>query len=297
MGRLTRAISKDGSVMAIAADTTDIAAAIEHYHVTSAVVTAAVGRLATAASIMGVLLKGEKDTLTLRINGDGPIGAMIAVADSKGNVKAYPLNPIVELPLNDKGKLDVSGAVGKNGTLSVIRDLGLKDPYVGQTPIVSGEIAEDITHYYATSEQTPTVCALGVLVNPDLTVKAAGGFLVQLLPYADESVIDVLESNIKELPPISSMISEGKRPEEICNILLSGLEPEILDESMVAYRCDCSKERVERALLSLGRQQLTEIINEDHGTEVSCHFCNKKYRFTEEELTALLDRGTRPEAL
>lgn len=293
MGRLTRAISKDGSVLAIAADTTDIAAAIEHYHVTSAVVTAAVGRLATAASMMGVLLKGEKDTLTLRLNGDGPIGAIIAVSDSKGNVKAYPLNPVVELPLNEKGKLDVAGAVGKNGYLSVIRDLGLKDPYVGQTPIVSGEIAEDITHYFATSEQTPTVCALGVLVNPDLTVKAAGGFLVQLLPYADDGAIDVLEENIKGLPPISTMIAEGKRPDEICNILLNGLEPEILDESMVSYHCDCNRERVERALISLGKDQLEEIIREDHGTEVLCHFCNKKYRFNEQELTDLLHRATR----
>lgn len=293
MARLTRALSADGSVMAMAIDSTDMVERIEQIHETSAVVTAATGRLATAASMMGCLLKGEGDTLTLRLNGGGPVGSIIAVADSKGNVKAYPANPVVELPLNQKGKLDVAGAVGTDGYLSVIRDLGLKEPYVGQTPIVSGEIAEDITHYYAVSEQVPTVCALGVLVNPDLTVRAAGGFLVQLLPFAEEKAIGIIEQNINGIQPVSAMIDGGMTPPDICKLLLSGLEPEILEERMPAYRCDCSKQRVERALLSMGRAQLEELINEDHGAEVSCHFCEKKYRYTEEELRQLLHNASK----
>ncbi len=293
MARLTRALSADGSVMAMAIDSTDIVGRIEQIHETSAVVTAATGRLATAASMMGCLLKGEGDTLTLRLNGGGPVGSIIAVADSKGNVKAYPANPVVELPLNQKGKLDVAGAVGTDGYLSVIRDLGLKEPYVGQTPIVSGEIAEDITHYYVVSEQVPTVCALGVLVNPDLTVRAAGGFLVQLLPFAEEKAIEAIEQNINGIRPVSAMIDEGMTPPEICKLLLSGLGPEILEERMPAYRCDCSKQRVERALLSMGREQLEELINEDHGTEVCCHFCEKKYCYTEDELRQLLHSATK----
>ena len=293
MARLTRALSADGSVMAMAIDSTDIAGRIEQIHETSAVVTAATGRLATAASMMGSLLKGENDTLTLRLSGGGPVGSIIAVSDSKGNVKAYPANPVVELPLNDKGKLDVAGAVGTDGYLSVIRDLGLKEPYIGQTPIVSGEIAEDITNYYAVSEQIPTVCALGVLVNPDLTVKAAGGFLVQLLPFADEKAIETIERNINGIQPVSSMIDEGMTPPDICKLLLSGLEPEILEERMPVYRCDCSKERVERALLSMGREQLNELITEDHGTEVCCHFCEKKYRYSEDELKRLLNDASK----
>ena len=293
MARLTRALSADGSVMAMAIDSTDIAGRIEQIHETSAVVTAATGRLATAASMMGCLLKGENDTLTLRLSGGGLVGSIIAVSDSKGNVKAYPANPVVELPLNDKGKLDVAGAVGTDGYLSVIRDLGLKEPYIGQTPIVSGEIAEDITNYYAVSEQIPTVCALGVLVNPDLTVKAAGGFLVQLLPFADEKAIETIERNINGIQPVSAMIDEGMTPPDICKLLLSGLEPEILEERMPVYRCDCSKERVECALLSMGREQLNELITEDHGTEVCCHFCEKKYRYSEDELKCLLNDASK----
>lgn len=291
MARLTRALSADGSVMAMAIDSTDIAGKIEQIHETSAVVTAATGRLATAASMMGCLLKGENDSLTLRLSGGGPVGSIIAVSDSKGNVKAYPANSVVELPLNDKGKLDVAGAVGTDGYLSVIRDLGLKEPYIGQTPIVSGEIAEDITNYYAVSEQVPTVCALGVLVNPDLTVRAAGGFLVQLLPFADEKAIAVIEKNINGIKPVSAMIDEGLTPPDICRLLLQDLDPEILEERMPIYHCDCTKERVERALLSMGREQLEELIAEDHGTEVCCHFCEKKYRYNEEELRHLLDNA------
>ena len=182
--------------------------------------------------------------------------------------------------------------MGKSGYLSVIKDLGLKEPYSGQTPIVSGEIAEDITNYYATSEQTPTVCALGVLVNPDLTVRAAGGFLIQLLPFAGPEVIDAIERNIKDIEPASTMIDEGMTPEEICNRLLEGLFPHITETCHPTYRCDCSRERVECAVVSLGRQQLQQLIDEDHGTEVCCHFCGKKYVFSEEALRSILERAT-----
>ena len=289
MGRITRALSRDGSAMAMAISATDIVTRIEQVHQTSAVVTAAAGRLAAAASMMGVLLKAEKDTLTLRLDGGGPAGVLLAVADSQGNVKVSVTNPVVELPLNKMGKLDVGGAVGRDGTLSIIREMGLKEPYIGQVPIVSGEIAEDITSYYATSEQTPTVCGLGVLVNPDLSVQAAGGFLVQLLPFADNAVIDRLEENLKDLPPVSSMIRDGMTPQDIVMKLLDGLEPDILDEYLPVYRCGCSRERTEEKLRSLGEKELDEIIREDHGAEVCCHFCEKKYQFTECELIALRD--------
>ena len=211
MGVLKRAIAKDASVVACAVDATDLVAEIERIHQTSAVVTAALGRLSIAAGMMGYDLKGEKDSITLRVNGGGPIGQLTAVADCHGNVKAYVEHPIVELPLNLKGKLDVGGAVGTNGTLSVVKDLGLKEPYVGVIPLVSGEIAEDITRYFADSAQTPTACGLGVLVNPDLSVQAAGGYLIQVLPFAADAVIDILEKNIAELPPVTTMMQRGIR--------------------------------------------------------------------------------------
>lgn len=285
---LVRAISADGSVMACALNSTEIVSEIEQLHTTSAVVTAALGRLATAASMIGSLLKGEKDTVTVRMNGNGPCGSLIAVADSVGNVKAYVANPVVELPLNSYGKLDVAGAVGKDGYLSVIKDVGLKEPAAGTVEIVSGEIAEDITNYFATSEQVPTACGLGVLVNPDLTVKGAGGYLVQLLPFADESCIDKIEENLKKLPPVSQMYADGMSAEEVCMTLLEGLEPNVLDSFHPVYRCDCSKERVGRALVSLGREELETMAREQETTEVCCHFCNKKYRFSPEELLAML---------
>lgn len=284
MAKIVRTLSSDGSVMACAIDSTDMIAEMEQIHKTSAVVTAALGRLTTAASIMGAMLKNSTDSLTLRMDGHGATGVLIAVADSKGNVKSYVSNPVVEIPLNQYGKLDVKGAVGTDGTLSVIKDIGLKEPYSGQIPIVSGEIAEDITQYYAVSEQTPTVCGLGVLVNPDLTVKAAGGYLVQLLPFADEACIDVIEANLKTLPPVSSMYAEGITPEEVCEKLLHGLQPEVLDRFDAAYKCDCSRERVEKALLSLGAAELEQMEAEQEQVEVSCHFCNKNYYFTRQDL-------------
>ena len=290
MGKLVRAISKDGSVMACAIDATDIAARSEQIHQTSPVITAAMGRLLAAAGVMGAMLKQENDSLTPRHHGKGPSGTLIAVSDGAGHVKGYPQNPAVELPLNERGKLDVKGAVGTDGFLSVVKDIGLKEPYSGQVNLISGEIAEDITHYYAVSEQTPTVCALGVLVDTDWSVKAAGGFLVQLLPFADESCIDVIEENIRGIPPVSAMIDEGMTPEEICNLLLQGLEPDILDTQQVLYTCDCSRERVERMLLSLDRKELAAMLEEDGGCEVCCHFCDKKYAFDAGSLSALIQK-------
>ena len=288
MGKLIRCITSDGSVAALAADSTDVVGKAEKIHVTSAVTTAALGRLLTAASLMGSNMKGTDDSLTLKVNGGGPSGSVIAVADSGGNVRGYVQNPIVEIPLNKYGKLDVGGAVGKDGYLTVMKDLGLKEPYIGQVPLVSGEIAEDITSYYAVSEQIPTVCALGVLVDRDLSVKAAGGFLIQLLPMAGESVIERLESNIEKLPSVTSMLSGGMGPMDILNRAMEGFELEVLDETDIAYRCNCSRERVERALVSIGKKELQKIADEDEVTELSCHFCNKKYSFSNGDVRRLL---------
>lgn len=289
MGRIVRVISKDASVVCSAIDGKDIVGEIERIHKTSAVVTAALGRLSLGASLMGFGLKGKNDTVTVRMNGDGPAGALIAVADSFGNVKSYVQNPVVELPLNSFGKLDVRGAVGRNGTLSVVKDLGLKEPYSGQVPIVSGEIAEDITSYLAVSEQIPSVCALGVLVNPDLTVANAGGYLIQLLPFAPESAIDVIENNIKNMQSVTQLYSQGMTVDEIAMKTLEGLEPNILDDFEVSYKCDCSRDRVERALQSIGEADLKEMAK-DETTEVKCHFCDKVYRFTSAEIEGLIKK-------
>ena len=287
MGKLVRTISHEGGVICIAVDSTDAIARMEQIHKTSAVITAAEGRLLTAASIMGTLLKSKNDSITLRMEGNGPVGHLIAVSDGSGNVKGYMTNPVVELPLNAKGKLDVAGAVGTAGFLYVIRDMGMKEPYIGQVPIVSGEIAEDITSYYALSEQIPTVCGLGVLVNPDLSVKAAGGFLVQLLPGALDEEIDRLEENIRNLKPVSKMIEEGMTPQEIAFKVLVGFEPEVRDEYDMGYGCDCSRDRVERARLSIGKAELKKMAEEEEQVEVGFQFCDKKYVFTRHQLKEL----------
>lgn len=287
MGILKRAIAKDASVVSCAVDATDMVAEIERIHQTSAVITAGLGRLTIAASMMGYGLKGGEDTVTLRVKGNGPAGMLVAVADSHGNVKSYAEHPVVEIPLNDQGKLDVGGAIGNDGTLSVVKDLGLKEPYVGMCPLVSGEIAEDIASYYANSEQTPTVCGLGVLVNPDLSVKVAGGYLIQVLPFAEDAVIDQLEKNLQTLPPVTKMMTEGMTSDQIALRLLDGLEPNLLDEAEVLYKCDCSRERTERILYSLGRDELKKMADENEPITVNCHFCDKKYVFTPQELLNL----------
>lgn len=288
MSELVRMISNDGTLTVIAVDSTDIINRMEKIHVTSAVTSAALGRLLTAASMMGAVLKGKDNSVTLRLNGNGPAGSLIAVSDSEGNVRGYVANPVVEIPLNDKGKLDVAGAVGTDGTLTVMKDLGMKEPYIGQIPIVSGEIAEDITSYFATSEQLPSVCALGVLVNPDLSIQAAGGFIIQLLPTAFEDTIDQVEECIKGIPSVTKMLTDGMTPEEICRSVLKTFDLEILDTASPEYRCNCSRERVTKALLSMGREELIDMAN-DPFTEVDCHFCEKKYRFTSAEIRKLAE--------
>lgn len=286
MGILKRAIAKDASVVATAVDATDIVAEIEKIHQTSAVVTAALGRLSIAASMMGYDLKNENDTVTLRVKGGGPAGMLVAVADSRGNVKADVDQPVVELPLNAKGKLDVGGVVGTDGTLSVVKDLGLKEPYVGIVPLVSGEIAEDITSYYAYSEQIPTVCALGVLVDKDLSIACAGGYLLQLLPGATDAEITRLEQNIAAMPSVTEMLRAGKTPQDMMELAMAGFDPQVLDTREVKYQCDCSKERTKDMLLSLGRKELVKLRDEDPKCEVVCHFCHTKYEFDLNELLA-----------
>ncbi len=288
MGKIVRYITDDGSAFVIAADTTDVVARAEQIHKTSAVNTAALGRLMTAASMMGDMLKGKDDSITLRLNGGGPAGSVIAVSDSDGNVRGYVQNPVVEIPLNEAGKLDVKGTVGTNGYLFVMKDIGLNEPYVGQTQIVSGEIAEDITNYYATSEQTPTVCALGVLVNPDLTVAAAGGFMIQLLPGCPEEVIDKIEYAMQDIEPVTTMLRNGMSPDDIAKRALKNISIDKLDESKIEYRCNCSKERVEAALISTGRESLEEMAASDEDTCVECHFCDRVYKFTPDDIKKLL---------
>lgn len=288
MDKLVRCISQDGTLFIMAADTTEMVEKSQQIHKTSAVTSAALGRLLTASSLMGSMLKGDNDSVTLRINGGGPAGTVMAVSDSLGNARGYVQNPIVEIPLNSKGKLDVSGAVGTDGSLTVIKDLNLKEPYVGQIPLVSGEIAEDITSYYAISEQIPSVCALGVLVNPDLSIKAAGGFIIQLLPTALDDTIDAVERCIKDIPPVTTMLSDGMTPEEICRKVLSEFDLDILDTSNPKYKCNCSRERVEAALISTGKESLEELSHEEM-TEVNCQFCDRKYRFSGAEIKKLME--------
>lgn len=287
MGKLIRTITTDGSIVAFGIDSRDIVNAACEVHKPSAVVAAALGRLISAASMMGVMLKGADDSVTLRLDGDGPAGMLIAVSDSQGNVRGYVNNPIVEIPLNSVGKLDVAGAVGRAGTLSVVKDLGLREPYSGQVPIVSGEIAEDITDYFARSEQVPTICALGVLVDRDLSIRAAGGYIVQLLPFADPAVIDRLEENLKTMKSVTNLLDAGHTPLEMIQMVLSGFEVEVMDEREVEYRCTCSRERVSKALASLGNRELQAMIEEQDGAEVVCHFCGKKYAYTANDLEAL----------
>lgn len=290
MGKIVRYITQDGSAFVIAADTTDVVSKAEQIHKTSAVTTAALGRLMTACSMMGDMLKGKDDSITLRMNGEGPAGTLIAVSDSQGNTRGYVQNPVVEIPLNEKGKLDVKGAVGTNGFLYVMKDMGMNEPYVGQTEIVSGEIAEDITNYFAVSEQTPSVCALGVLVDKDLSVKAAGGFIIQLLPGCPEEVIEKIEKSVGKIDSVTNMLSQGMTPDDIAKIALDGIEIDKLDESEIEYRCNCSKQRVETALISTGIESLKEMAEENKDITVECHFCDKTYVFTPKEIEKLIEQ-------
>lgn len=290
MGKLIRAITSDGCVTAIAVDSTDIVAKAENLHKTSAVMTAALGRLLTAASLMGDMLKNKEDSLTLKIDGKGPAGSLIAVSDYKGNVRGYAVNPRVEIPLKENGKLDVSGAVGKDGVLYVIKDLGLKEPYNGYVPIASGEIAEDIAAYYAVSEQIPTVCALGVLVDPNTNgVLLAGGLLIQVLPGALPQDIEKLEANIATLEPVTTMLAKGMTVEQMVDTALTGFEVEKLEEIPVHYACTCSREKYYNALATLEPDEIDTLPAVDGKVEAVCPYCCRKYYFTKEELHELAE--------
>ncbi len=289
---MIRATAAQGQIRAFGATTRDLVETARASHNTSPVATAALGRLLTAGVMMGSMMKNDRDLLTLKIQGDGPIGGITVTADAKGNVKGYVNNPMVALPCNDKGKLDVAGALGI-GVLSVIRDVGLKEPYVGQTILVSGEIAEDLTYYYATSEQTPSSVALGVLMNKDNTVRQAGGFMIQLMPGASEEVIGTLEERIGGISSATSLLDEGMGPAQILENLLSGMDPEITDRMDARFFCGCTRQRVEKALVSIGKQELKDMIQEGRPIEMNCHFCNKRYEFSVEELRLLLEKAAR----
>ena len=280
---IIRATAAEGQIRAFAATTRDLVEAARDAHNTSPVATAALGRLLTAGAMMGIMMKGEKDLLTLRAEGDGPIGGLLVTADSKGDVKGYAFNPEVMLPPNAQGKLDVGGALGV-GVLSVIRDIGLKEPYVGQTILVSGEIAEDLTYYYATSEQVPSSVALGVLMNKDNTVRQAGGFIIQLLPFTDEKIIEQLEKKITEMKSVTEMLEEGMTPEMLLEEILGDFGLEITDTLPAQFSCNCSKERITKALISIGKKDLQEMIDDGEPIEVNCHFCNTNYTFSIDEL-------------
>nr|WP_319488097.1 Hsp33 family molecular chaperone HslO [uncultured Caproiciproducens sp.] len=285
MDKIIRCITSDGSIMASAIDSTYLVATAQQIHGTSPVATAALGRLLTGASMMGSMLKKENAAVTLKINGGGPLGTVIAIADSHGNSRGCIDNPAVELPLKLNGKLDVGRAVGKNGILGVMRDFGEGNPYIGQVEIKSGEIAEDITNYYAVSEQIPTVCALGVLIDKaDNRQILSGGLLIQILPGADQTDIDKLEKNVAELEPVTSMLAKGMCIEEMCETALKGFEMEILDEFEIGYVCNCSKERVERALSTLKPEDLLSLADEKGFAEAKCQYCGRTYQLSKQEL-------------
>ena len=290
MGKLIRCITSEGAIMVSAIDSTDIVAKAEQLHKTSAVVTAALGRLLTAGAMMGNMLKGENNSITLKVDGGGPVGIITVSADYHGNVRGYATNPVVEIPLKPNGKLDVSGAVGTDGNLVVIKDLGMKDPYNGFVPLTSGEIAEDITSYYATSEQIPTVCALGVLVDRDLTVKKAGGYILQLLPFTEDEIIDKLEENLKTVRPVTKLLDEGMDIEDIVRDVLKGFDVEVIYTEEVAYKCKCSKEKVEATLKGLGEKELYEILEAQPQIDVCCNFCNTTYSYTKNDVEKILKK-------
>lgn len=290
MDKIIRCITSDGGIMAIAVDASDIVFTAKKLHNLSSSAAAALGRLLCASSMMGDLLKQKDATMNLRLSGGGPLGVVVAVADSRGNVRGYVGNGNCPTEYYENGKINVAKAVGKDGVLNVMRDYGSGDPYIGQVPIVSGEIAEDIANYYATSEQIPTVCSLGVLLDKnDGEVLLAGGLLVQLLPGADEETVSKLEKNAQALEPMTTMLAKGMSVLDICEKALEGFEIEVLDENPVNYVCTCSKERVRNALQSLSKEELKAMIEEDGKAEASCHFCNKTYCFNRVELQEILD--------
>ena len=287
---MVRATAANAQIRAFACTTRETVETARASHNTSPVVTAALGRLLSAGAMMGSMLKGDDELITLQIKGDGRIGGLTVTADMNGHVKGYANVPDVILPANAQGKLDVGGAVGA-GALSVIRDMGLKDPYVGQTELQTGEIAEDLTYYFAVSEQVPSVVGLGVLMNRDNTVRQAGGFIVQLMPFAEEEMISKLEENIKKISSVTSMLDNGHTPEQMLEQVLEGLDLEITDTMPAQFYCNCSKKRIEKAIISIGKKEIQEMIDEGKEIEVKCHFCNTAYKYTVDELKELLKQA------
>ena len=287
---MVRATAADAQIRAFAATTKNLVEEMRSLHNTSPVVSAALGRLLTGGAMMGAMMKGENDLLTLQIKGDGPIGGMTVTADAHGNVKGYANEAQVILPANAAGKLDVGSAVGK-GILRVVKDMGLKEPYVGQTILQTGEIAEDLTYYFAVSEQTPSSVGLGVLMEKNNTVKQAGGFIIQLMPFAEDAVIEKLEQNLQRIKPVTTMLEDGMTPEGILETVLAGMDIEWTDRLPVQFFCNCDKDRVEKALVSIGEKELKDMIAEGKPIEVKCHFCNRAYRFTVADMERLLERA------
>ena len=286
---IIRATAANDQIRAFAAVTTEMVETAREHHNTSPVATAALGRLLTAGAMMGSMMNGEKDVLTLQIKAGGPLQGITVTADSQGNVKGYVGNPDVCIPANSKGKLDVAGAVGP-GFLTVIKDMGLKEPYSGQVMLQTCEIAEDLTYYFATSEQVPSAVGLGVLMNKNNTVRQAGGFIVQLMPFAEEEVISRLEQNVQKINSVTNLLEEGHTPESLLEKVLEGFDVQINEKMDTRFCCNCSKERVAKALISIGRKELNEMIQEGKPIEMNCHFCNTNYNFTVEELKEILRR-------
>ena len=291
MDYIVRATAANSQIRAFAITSREMVETARQHHNTSPVATAALGRLLTGGAMMGVTMKSDADILTVQIKGNGPIGAMTVTADPKGNVKGFVGNPEVMLPLKD-GKLDIAGAVGI-GVLSVIKDIGLKEPYVGDTILITSEIADDLTYYYATSEQVPSSVGLGVLMTKENTVEQAGGFIIQLMPDATEEVIDKLEKRIKEVKSVTEMLENGMTPEKILEHILGDMELEILDTVQTQFHCNCSKERVSKAVMSIGAKDLKEMVDDNKPIEVNCHFCNSHYTFSPEELEQMLEAVTK----
>lgn len=289
---IVRVTAANAQIRAFAITSKEIVETARQHHGTSPVITAALGRLLSAGAMMGSMLKGEKDILTLQINASGPVKGLTVTADSHANVKGYAIVPDVVLPPNAAGKLDVGGALGL-GILNVIKDLGLKEPYCGQTVLQTGEIAEDLTYYFATSEQVPSSVGLGVLMNKDNTVKQAGGFIVQLMPFAEEETIAKLEENLSGIKSVTALLDEGKTPEQILELLLAGLSMEIVDTIPTGFFCNCDKKRIEKAIISIGEKDIQEMIDEEKEIEVKCHFCNTAYTFSVDELKDLLKNSKR----
>ncbi len=293
MDKIIRIITSDGGVMACAIDSTRLVQTAQKVHRLTKTSSAALGRLLSAAAILGAMQKIDGSSVTLKVNGGGPLGTMVAIADARGNVKGYADHPEVDLPVRPDGKIDVGGAVGSAGRLAVFRDMGKGEPYVGQVELLSGEIAEDITQYFAQSEQIPTVCALGVLVEKESgNVLLSGGLFLQILPGAEESVADRLERNVNAMASVTKMLSEGLTPEEMCMIALKGFDTEILDETAVRYACNCSKERFRRAILTLGSKDILSFPLDENGrAEAVCNYCGKRYYFSKGELEDLAERA------